>query len=338
MGKKIKRNMLRERAEKLPEVTDEMWEKVNSYNREKVEEFLAESVHLSERTLQQYKSGLRIFYHWIEETLHGKKIYEIKKRDFMRFQNYLVRRGMASSSIKFKRSAVSSLNKYLINFYEDEPEYATFRNFVEGVPNPSPNKVYDKKPLTFEEIELITKTLKEDEEWQILAMFKFMYASACRRSEAIQILKEVVNYEPIKDSDGNVTDVYRTHPVRAKGRGEQGEIRPLLFDKEALEYMKKWLEVRGDDDCKYLFVSKQDGEYRQIHESTVNYWFREIISDIVGRRVNPHIVRSSRSTHMLEEGKDIKVAQKLLGHKQSSTTEQFYDLREDDEDITEFFN
>lgn len=337
MGKEIEQNMLRERAKKIDEVTDEEWARVNPFNREKVEEFLYESTHLSKYSLKQYKSALRLFYVWVEENLHGKNVYEIKKKDFMRYQNFLVRRGLSSNSIKFKRSAVSSMNKYLINFYEDEPEFETFRNFVEGVPNPSPNTVYNKKPLTHEEIKLINKTLEEDEQWQVLAAFNLLYSSACRRQELIQVKKEVVDYEPIKDKDGSPTSIYRTNEVRAKGRGEQGEVRPLLFDFKTKKYLEKWLEVRGEDDCEYMFISKHNGKVRQIHSSTVNYWFSEVISGIVGRRINPHIVRASRSTHILEDGKDIKQAQKLLSHKQSSTTEQFYDLREDDDDLTDLF-
>ena len=36
----------------------------------------------------------------------------------------------------------------------------------------------------------------------------------------------------------------------------------------------------------------------------------------------PHLIRSTRATHLVvEEGKDIKTAQKILGHQDSSTTE-----------------
>lgn len=329
--------MLRKRADKSPDITDEMWKKVNPFNREKVEEFLEESTHLSKYSQKQYRSSLRIFYYWVYESLNNKSIYEIKKKDFMRFQNYLIRKGQSSNAIKLKRSAVSSLNKYLINFYEDEEEFLTFRNFVEGVPNPTPNKVYNKIPLTKEEFELILKALEEDGQWQILAAMHFLYASACRRAELLQLKKEIVNYEPIKDKEGNPTNMYRTHELRAKGKGEFGEIRSLLFDDRAKLAIEKWLEVRGEDDCPYLFVSKYDGKINQLGLSAPNYWCKEIISDIIGRRVNPHLIRGTRSTHILEEGKDIKKAQVLLGHKQSSTTDQFYDLRQNKDDLSDIF-
>jgi site-specific recombinase XerD len=334
----LNENMYRERAQRLPEVTDEQWSTVNSFNREKVEEFLLESTHLSPQSQKQYKSALRQFYYWVQQTFgENKKIYQIKKKDFMRFQNMLQRRGMSSNAIKLKRSCVSSLNKYLINFYEDEEEFATFRNFVEGVPNPTPNKVYKKIPLTHEEFELILKTLEEDGQWQIIAALHLMYASACRRSELIQLKKEIVTYPYAKDKDGNDTNYYMTHEVRAKGRGEDGKPRRLLFDDKARNAVLKWLEVRGEDDCPFIFVSKYKNEVRQINVTTINYWCKEIISDIIGRRVNPHLIRGTRSTHLLLEGKDIKKAQALLGHEDSSTTDKFYDLRDNKDDLSDIF-
>jgi len=338
MTKQIEKNMLRERATPLPNVTDEMWNQVNKFNREKVEEFLEESTHLSKQSYKQYKSALRIFYHWVHETFGEEKlIYELKKKDFMRFQNFLIRKGLSSNAVKMKRSAVSSLNKYLINFYEDEKDFATFRNFVEGVPNPTPSKVYNKIPLTKEEFEMVINTLEENEDWQILAALHFLYASACRRSELVQIHKSVIDNSPLKDKDGNDTNMYMTNEVRAKGKGEFGEIRKLYFDNRAKEAMIKWLEIRGQDDCPFLFATKYNGEVKQISVSAINYWCKEIISDIVGRRVNPHLIRGTRSTHILEEGKDIKKAQSLLGHKQSSTTDQFYDLRQNKDDLSDIF-
>ena len=57
-----------------------------------------------------------------------------------------------------------------------------------------------------------------------------------------------------------------------------------------MDALKKWLEVRGDDDCPYMFVVKtKDGsKVRQIGYSAFNDWCINEFSEIVGRRTTPH--------------------------------------------------
>lgn len=83
--------------EKLEEVTDEQWMLVNEKNRSMVKEFLNESTQLSPYTLKQYESCLRIYFNWIRENANDKPFYEIRGRDFLMYQNWLVRRGLSSS-------------------------------------------------------------------------------------------------------------------------------------------------------------------------------------------------------------------------------------------------
>lgn len=324
-------------ADKLPPVTDEQWALCNEFNRKMTEEFLLESTQLSDKTINAYRSALRIFFNWVRENLDNISLLEIKGRDYLKFQNFLVRRGLSSSAIKFKRSVISSLNEYIITYYEDK--HPTFKNFItKKIAVPPKQFVHEKKPMNEEEWNLLISTLEQEEEWQKIAYLKFTYSTGCRRAETRQLLKEVINYEPIKKiKDGKEIIYYQTHDIRCKGRGKSGKIRKLMFDQEAMDSIKKWLEVRGEDDCPYVFVTKYRGQYKQVGETTFNDWCEQF-SEIIGRRVHPHQLREKRATDIVvNEGKDIKAAQKLLGHESSSTTE-IYVIRDDDEDIDEVFS
>jgi len=61
------------------------------------------------------------------------------------------------------------------------------------------------------------------------------------------------------------------------------------------------------------------------------------LKKIVGRRFHPHLIRESRATTLVvEQGRDIKSAQKLLDHKSSTTTE-IYVIRKDEDNADEAF-
>lgn len=131
---------------------------------------------------------------------------------------------------------------------------------------------------------------------------------------------------------------YKTHEIRCKGRSSVGKVRHLQFGQDVMDTLKKWLEIRGEDDCPYMFVIKQkNGETHQVGEGTFNDWCIGEISEIVGRRCTPHNFRRSRATNLVcHDHRSLETAQKLLGHESSETT-QIYVIREDSDDADEAF-
>jgi site-specific recombinase XerD len=318
-------------------VTDEMWQKINKKNREIVEEFLKQSSTLSDYTLKQYESGLKIYFKWIYDNKEDKYFYEIKSRDYLHYQNWLIEQGLSSSAIKFKRSCVSSLNNYIELYYSDE--YPAFRNYInKGIANPTPAFVYEKEPLTLKEYKHLCDVLEEQKKWQQLAYIRFSFSSGARRNEVRQLTKESMKIEPKEiNIDGKITKIYSTEKLRCKGRGKTGKIRTLQFDQNAFDAIQKWLDVRGEDDCPYVFVVRKSGNINKVGETVFSQWCEAYFEKIVGRRIHPHLFRESRATSMVvEQGKDISIAQHLLGH-QSSETTKLYVIRDDENDSDDAF-
>lgn len=335
-------------AKRSEDITDEMWQQINKFNRDLVDEFMDSKIELSEKSKIQYESSLRIFFWWVHENLEDKKCIDIKKKEFIKYLNWLTNRGLSESAIKLKKSVISSFCNYIVEFYEEE--YPMFRSFVtSSMKVVQTGYVHEKKPLTTEEYENLCSELEKMGKWQILAWLKFSYSTGCRRAEARQLLKEVVNYSPIikeikiTNNHGDEEQVssvsYKTHKIRCKGRSVVGKVRQLQFSEDAMAALKKWIEVRGEDDCPYMFISKHsDGSINQINESGFNDWCSGLLTKLVGRRVHPHLLRESRATNIVvEEGKSVETAQKLLGHESSETTIKHYVIRDDTDDADEAF-
>lgn len=329
-------------AARTEEITDEEWLTVNKYNREMVQDYLDNQSDLSAKTRPAYKSGLRIFFKYVKDYLGDKDFTKIKKKEFQKYLNWLTNRGMSDSAIKFKKSCVSAFCNYVMMMYEEE--LPTFRNFTTGLKVVQTGYVHEKLPLTPDEYVALCQELEKCEEWQKLAYLVFSYSTGCRRAEARQLLKEVVDYPAkekkikIIDEDGKEVEAtskqYQTHNIRCKGHSIVGKVRKLKFGEDAMHWIKKWLEVRGDDDCPYVFVIKQkNGETRQVGEDTFNDWCSGLFTKIVGRRVHPHLFRESRATNLVVyEHKSAEVAQKLLGHEDVSTTKNHYIIQDDSND------
>lgn len=314
---------------------EEFKEKVNPINQELVEDFLKQS-HLSDQTLKQYKSGLNIFCKWVYDECKNAEIPSLKPRQALRFQNFLIDKGLSSSAIKFKRSAVSSLFNFIEVYWLDE--YPTCRNiFTKAIPNVSNKKVKEKIPLTKIELKILIDELRERNEYQKLAFLLVAYSSAGRRAEVIQLKKEIINYQEFKDKKGENKGFYLSHIVRGKGKGKGGKDIKLMISIEAMDAVKTWIEETGENNCEYIFVSKHGSEYKQISANTINLWV-DYFGKIVGRKIFPHLLRASRSTHLVvDDGKDVRFAQKLLNHESSETTTNHYVIRDDSEDFGDIF-
>lgn len=333
----IEKNMLRDRAKKLPDVTDEMWEQVHPIYRELFEEYLG-SVDLSPNTKKQYTSGLRQFGWFVKNSLNNKPLYKIKKRDAMRYINYLREdRKMSSSGINFKKSAVSAFCQWIENYiaddYEDENGelvFETFRNFMQGLPPVVKNRVYDKVQVTREEYELMMKALKSDEDYLGMAWLAVAFNVGARRSEIIQFKTNILS------QDFGVESYIMSNKVRGKGRGEDGKILEFMFNKEAVKYCKLWIEKRGYEHEDIFTVGIGDNA-RRLGSNWADYFCENTLSHIVGRRIHPHIFKASCITNLLDQGVDMKLVSKFVAHHESVETTQIYDLRKHEDKKGQIF-
>lgn len=330
--KKIEMNMLRARAKKMPEVTSEIWKEVNEDYTYLVEEYI--SVHsFSPQTKKQYVSGLKQFGNFIRLSMNNKPLYKVTKRDFLRYLSYLRDdRQMSSSAINFKKACVSSLCNYIENVVaDDDDNYRRFRNFTRGLPSIPKNRVYSKEQVTYDEYEHMMKVLEGDENYLGMAWLATAFLVGARRSEIVQFKTEILDYEIPENKN-----YLLSHIVRGKGQSTDGKPLEYMVPLEVLPHWKKWIEIRGYEHD-YIFTTKYKGETDVMSSSWANYFCTNVLTNILGRRINVHIFKNSCITYHLENGVPIEIVSKFIAHHESVDTTSIYDLRDFEEERDSIF-
>ncbi|WP_072728085.1 tyrosine-type recombinase/integrase [Paenibacillus sp. NAIST15-1] len=330
--KKINKNILREPAKKLPEVTEEMWLKVNEDYRSLVEEYIS-TQSLSPDSKKQYTSCLKQFGWYICNSMQNKPFYKLTKRDYLRYLSFIRdNRKMSSSAISLRKASVSSLCNYIENIVaEDDENYRTFRNFTRGLPAIPKNRVYEKVKVTKDEYDLMMSVLEDDENYLGMAWLATAFRVGARRSEIIQFKTEILDYEV---PEGQTYVV--THNVRGKGRGDDGKILQYMVPLDVLPHLKKWIEVRGYEH-EHIFTTKYNGQIDKMSQTWADDFCANTLSDILERRINVHIFKNSCITHLLESGVDINLVSKYVAHHENISTTQIYDLRDFEEEKNQIF-
>ena len=164
--------------------------------------------------------------------------------------------------------------------------------------------------LSPEEIEiLVSFSPKSTQDFRDIAIIELIYSSGLRVSEATNV--------KLDDFEDN------RNFLRVLGKGSKTRLVPV--GQYANDAISAWLEKRNSihSESKYLFLNLRG---KKISTRSVQERIRKI-SVIQGLPpVNPHMLRHSLATHLLESSGDLRSIQELLGHSSLSTTQIYTKL------------
>mgnify|MGYP000476913344 CR=1 FL=1 len=266
--------------------------------------YLSSERQLSPRTLDGYLRDLGKFQHYC----HAQNIdtlQDLLPHHIRLCLSTLHRQGLGGKSLQRWLSSLRSwfefcLRQSLIN-----------SNPARGIQAP---KSASKLP----------KTLDVDEVGQFLdvkgdtplsardaAMLELMYSAGLRLAELSD-----VNLQDIDLKEGLVT---------ATGKGNKTRTLPL--GNFAIKAIQRWLSERANlKGCQQeaLFISARG---TRLSRRSVQERFRQLsLSQGMNSSVNPHMLRHSFASHMLESSGDLRAVQELLGHSNISTTQIYTHL------------
>lgn len=252
-----------------------------------IQEYLEECDRLgmSEKTIEAYEIHLRHYYSYLKQ--NNLKHKEVGPKDLKKYTIKAKETGDADSTVNVRLSAIKSFYDWEIEEEKTNRNPVTRRSFLKG-------RTTKTQPLSPDEKDMILTYIDEKEE-HIRLGFYTMFCTGLRVSELANLKRE-----DIKVINNRVT----VHVLHGKRGGER--LVPL-FDKKAAEELVKYAEEQITDP---LFkVKKRTFQYHA-----------EQVSKAIGIPFTVHQARHTFATERLQEGIRLDILQKLLGHKDISTT------------------
>ncbi|MGC7589009.1 tyrosine recombinase XerC [Bisgaard Taxon 46] len=207
-------------------------------------------------------------------------------------------------SLALRLSALRRFLTYLVQQGELKVNAAT------GISAPKQGRHLPKNIDAEQVQKLLSNDSKEPIDIRDRAILELLYSSGLRLSELQGLNLSSINT--------------RVREVRVIGKGNKERIVP--FGRYASHAIQQWLKVRllfnPKDDA--LFVSQLGNRltHRAI-QKRLEVWG---IKQGLNSHLNPHKLRHSFATHMLEASSDLRAVQELLGHSNLSTTQIYTHL------------
>jgi tyrosine recombinase XerC len=267
--------------------------------------YLQDEVHASSHTLSAYRRDLDQFYSFLENDSRKGVLSPQSIRDF---GAYLLRAGSSRATVERKLSVLRSFCKYLsrsgsINI--ELPRRILLPRREKRLP-----RFLDQASLN----DLIeSQETKTELQLRSRLILELLYGCGLRVSELAGLT--------LQDLDFN------RQVIRVLGKGKKERLVPL--GRPARQCLEAYLKVRGSEaearrkslSSRNLLVNSAGGPFsvRGI-QRTVDRLLKSL-PEAPGS--NPHILRHSFATHLLENGADLRAIQEMLGHASITTTQKY---------------
>lgn len=264
------------------------------------------SQNRSEHTVIAYQTDLNQFFRFAAFELDQEPetlvvdlvdIYIVRS-----FLGTLSEHGLARKSMARKLAALRSFFKFLCR------KEILQNNPVQRVASP---KLGRKLPH-FLYLDQIEGLLGAPDETDLLGcrdkvILELLYGSGLRVSELISLKRESL------DLDSGL--------IRVLGKGSKERVVPVT--NYAIQAIRTYLRMREDQN-QALLLNYQG---TRLSERSVRRILDKLVSKIsLEQHVNPHMLRHSFATHLLDGGADLRSVQELLGHKKLSSTQIYTHL------------
>ena len=271
--------------------------------KDKFIKYLKFEKRLSENTVISYETDLDQFFSFYKEHSTSQEIEKVDKRTIRSWIVKLSLSNLSAKSINRKIASLKSFFKFLVK-----------RDLIKKNPSSHINSLKtDQKIPSFikeRDINFLFKNIDTKEDFtgqRDLLILELLYGTGIRISELINI----------KISDINFTK----KEIKVIGKRNKERIIPL--HNNAIYQTKKYLKLAEKEGYKnqYLLFTKK-GE--KIYPMLVNRIVKKHLSTLIkSKKYNPHLLRHTFATHILNKGGDLNSIKDLLGHSSLAATQVY---------------
>lgn len=303
------------KTNKVLQTTEEEIKLILPENIELMEEFLdyLETTDHSPTSITVYRNNLYIFFVYCQKHLKNKDFVNIKKRDIMNFQNFMVKNELSPARIKNVKSTLSSMSNFIENILDEEEKWENFKNIINKIPSPMSQPVREKTILEDEDCQKLLDYLVENKKYQMACAFALAWASGRRKAELLRIKRSY-----IKDEYLMYGALYKTpEKIKTKGRSSKGKLLDVYILKNKFKkYFDLWEEERirlgVPNDIDDMFVVKSKGKWIPAKISTLNSW-AETYGKILGVDFYMHSMRHNFCTGLCKANIPSAVIKDIIG-------------------------
>lgn len=253
---------------------------------------------LSPRTLINYRIDLVNYLAYLAKT--SKDPLKISRAELTDYFWHRKAQGVQASSIARYMASLRAFHRFL---------------FAEGTTATDPTVLLQSprkterlpRYLTIEEVSRLMTAAGTSKTRQVRlkAMLEVLYAAGLRVSELVGLRRDAIDLQ--------------VGYVRVFGKG--GKERVIPIGERARLAVQNYLDSRPETPAsvKTLFISD-----RKRPMSTVHFWrlIRKVAQQAgILKSVNPHVLRHSFASHLVQNGADLRAVQEMLGHASIATTQ-----------------
>jgi len=285
-------------------------EKINPQNLDLLNKYILGKRNLSETSRNAYINDFQSFFVYILKNYNNKFLFDFEVEeaaemidDYISFCMSIL--GNSERRASRRTSSISSL--YM--FYKKRRKIKENPvELLERVRATTGQYVADHIFLTAEQVELIRQGIKDNPDTQLELYFELSLFTMARISAICSINIKQINLEQkvisgIKEKEGYIVNFFLSDKVR--------------------DLISKWIDERKKNNIKskLLFCTKNGADAKSMIQTT---YVKKLSSYAGVKGVTAHCLRRTGSSLRKKAGMALEDISKLLNHRSTAVTQQFY--------------